>query len=299
MMIALFTLLISQGASAAAPGEAVPAFNAHGFRPTLDLSPTLATSTSALGANKRSTAQALFGYARKPFVFEGADGAVSIDNLMEIDLLGAHVEDPLRIGFGLPIYSASVGGAGESEAGLGDLWLDVKGQILKRKDHVVGAALTARATLPTSTMDLPLGTPKGFIGEAELAVDRRVHDQVLVVVNGGLRSTPDVERENLSWGDQWYWRGAVIGDVSSELRLSLEYTSTHVFGAWDEDFANPAEVLVGGIYAIPDSPWRVRFGGGMGLNNSVGSAGARALVGATWQQAAEKKGKKGKKGKKS
>ena len=289
MIATLLTLLISQASAAPHTGGAVPDFNAHGFRPTLDRSPTLATSTSSLGTNRRSTAQALFNYARKPFVYYGEEEAVLVNNLMEVDLLGARVEEPLRIGFGLPIYAATAGGDSESEFGLGDIWLDVKGQVLKRKDNVVGVALTARATLPTSTMDLPLGTDKGFIGEAELAVDRRVHEKVLVVFNAGLRSTPTVELENLNWGDQWYWRGAVIGDVTSSMKLSLEFTDTRVIGAEGNDYANPSEVLLGGLYDIPDSDLQVRFGGGMGLNDSVGSAGVRALAGVTWKQPKPKK----------
>ena len=65
-----------------------------------------------------------------------------------------------------------------------------------------------------------------------------------------------------------------------------EFTDTRVISAEGNDYANPSEVLLGGLYDIPDNDLQVRFGGGMGLNDSVDRR-TRALAGVTWKQPAK------------
>jgi hypothetical protein len=194
---------------------------------------------------------------------------------------GAHTRGPLRLGADLPVYLRSLGSEG-AETGLGDFALDAKLTALSADDKPLGLALSGRLSLPTATVQAPLGTEGvgwtlGVIGDTTLG--ERVH----AAVNLGVRLVPLTVLENLDYGNQVYWRVGLGVALTDTAGLSLDVVQ-HLSWTERSEASRPLEALLGGSYRLFNQNLVVRGGLGAGLNQGIGAPRFRAVLSVSWER---------------
>jgi hypothetical protein len=130
------------------------------------------------------------------------------------DILVGYQLDWFRAGLDLPLYPEFPTISDNSS--LGSASLDLRGTVLDRDDAPVGFAIAARGWLaPSSTM--PNAEPNNDGGfEASLALDDR-YDKVRTAYNFGWREVDYDPAEGDTFGDSFFLRAAIRGDVSDKV----------------------------------------------------------------------------------
>jgi outer membrane protein OmpA-like peptidoglycan-associated protein len=276
MLGALFGLSI-----AAAQEVAVPELDAQLYRTSIDAQRTLWTDDAGKARNLTGTATLAFGYVDRPLVYIGPDdeSTVLLQDALQANLIGGYTFGPIRIGADLPLYLLTTSDVAAGGAGLGDIDLDVKGTILDDDDHAVGLALGGRTSLPTSSVDAPLGgSAVGW--EIEGIVDRKTDDWLLAA-NVGTRGVPAATLENVEVDDRFFYRAGVGYAVSDGAGISGDLAGELSYG---EPLSNPAgaplEVLAGGWGRLSDSV-TLKGGLGTGLSQGIGAPVFRAVMALT------------------
>jgi outer membrane protein OmpA-like peptidoglycan-associated protein len=266
-------------AMAQVTGGAPPEANAQLFRPTVDGTHTLWADDSGQAPDGWFGARGLFQYTRNPVIWTSGSGEVTrvVGDLVQLNLMTAYQKGPVRLGVDVPLYLRSIGDDG-GESGLGDVALDTKVTLTDRRKVPVGAALTARASVPTATVEGPLGN-RGFAWEVAGVGDIEVGD-LLVAANLGVRGVPRAELENFVWGAQAIARIGGGYRINDESGASIDL-GTHLNLAEVSGNTTPLEALVGGWYQVED--FVLRAGIGTGLTGGFGSPQLRTIFSVAYE----------------
>ncbi|MBX2798625.1 MAG: PEGA domain-containing protein [Myxococcales bacterium] len=263
----------------AAQGQPAPpsAGNVQTLHPSADAQYGLWTDDAGTAPDGALRGRALLSYTSQPLVWEPffTGPQAVVDTTWQLDAIASASWGPGRLALDVPILLA-----GSSDvlvgatAGLGDLALDGKLTVLDPAKAAFGLAVTGRATLPTSTVVLPLGG-NGLGWELAAVVDAPLGPG-RILVNAGTRGGRPTTLGNLEIGNQLVLRSAGVlpvgerGGTFLELAARIDYTAPFGVGS-------PVEFAVGGwVWAARQ--WALRGSLGRGLPSAVGSPGARVLL---------------------
>ena len=280
----MWTLLLASAAMAQEVPTTPPSIDAQNYRHSVDSTHTLWTDDAGTAPTGYFSGRLGVNYAANPLIYyplEGGEVGV-LTNALAIDAIASINVSRLRLGIDVPLYLAANSDLTGAQNGLGDMALDLKGTILDHKDMPIGLALAARVGLPTSTMDVPLGSG-ALTYEVSGILDARIGN-ALIAGNLGYRSLPAVDLEGLTWDDQIVTRvGAGYGfndamtagisaDVATYATLPLP-TKRELFGA---------EGLLGG-WVKPTDSLVLRAGVGSGVTAGIGTPDLRAVFSLAYQ----------------
>lgn len=269
----------AQAGPSATAGVAVPAIDAQLYRVPVDAERTLWTDDAGVAPNGYWRAKLGFNYAKDPLVYRYSDGTeVSVlGDAAQADLIGAVTYARVRVGVDVPIWLASGGDlANAAGAGLGDLAIDLKGTLLDRNEAPLGLALGGRFSLPTATVEAPVGSD-GLGWSLQVIADKEL-GPVLVAANLGTQGVPPAQLQGAEWDDQFFYRlgaGYALEEdarygISADLAGRLAYGGLGAAGS-------PLEALLGGWNRFGDD-WVLRAGAGTGLTAGIGAPDFRAVL---------------------
>jgi outer membrane protein OmpA-like peptidoglycan-associated protein len=269
-------LLLALGPAAQAQSVDVPDLDAQLFRPSLDSRYTLWTNDSTRQANHTIMGRAIAHYTKDPLVFfpsEDADGVRVISDIVQTDFAAGYQLGFARIGLTMPLYLFADGNGSPSQAGFGDLALDLKATLLERTPDRVGIAVLGRVGLPTGNLDgLRATLPTG---EIEGIVDRDLGKRAFIAANLGFRILPDAGLRN--WSDTLYGRLGFGLKTSEQAGLSAE-----LIGHGITPDGVPSEVLLGG-WGRAAKGLHMRGGVGTALGRGIGTPQLRAMFGLAFE----------------
>ncbi len=275
----IISLLLGTALAQDATGGAVPELNVQLFRPTIDGNHTLWLDDSGLGPEKKLSGRYLLQWVNDPLTYTDADGNVTalVDDVFQADVMGAYVLGPVRFGVDLPLYLRSTAtDTTNGQTGLGDIALDVKGQLIDREDAPLGVAVGTRLGLPTATVDTALGA--GGVSWALNAIVDQKFGPVLLAANLGTRGNPEVELENVSMNDQLFYGLGGGYELSETSGVSLELVGHASYGEMSNTSANPLEAVIGGWNRFASSGLVLRGGLGLPMNSGIGAPRSRLLL---------------------
>lgn len=273
----MLPILLALGVARAQSATPSPDLNAQTFRPTLDGARTLLVDDAAFSQYLRPSARILFQYVNDPLIFvEDGQQTRIVSDVVQGDALLALSYDRLRVGLDLPVYLLATGVDGD-ESGLGDVGAELRLGFLDPEKDPFGFALHGRLNLPTASVQTALGE-SGLGYEAGAIVDVRLDDTTLLV-NAGTQGRPEIALDNVTVGDQLYWR---LGLAQSLLDDDGGGLAAEAGGAWiyGEELTNtpavPIEGLLTGWLRFGDMV--LRAGAGVGITEGIGAPDARALL---------------------
>lgn len=271
-MLPLLQLLLPLSAQA----QDATAFDGQLVRPAADSRVTLWTDDA--GIRPGFVGRLALGYARDPVLVipEGSgEGEALVADLGELDLIAGWAGGPVRAAVLVPLVGAS-SELVDGGAGLGDVAIDLKGQLLDPDAAGLGLAVGGRLTAPTATAadPLPLGSA-GVTWELRLIVDKPVGD-LRLLGNVGYTGRPAADLGDVVSGSALLARvgaGYAIGEGG----VSAELGGTPILTALGGGTAFPVEGLAGGWVRTGEA-LVVRGAAGTGLTKGIGAARARVLV---------------------
>ena len=279
LMMAAGLPAFAQDGAADTNGVVVPKVDAQLYRMPVDAERTLWTDDAGVAPNGYWRAKLGFNYANDPLVYRYPDGTETsvLGNAAQANLIGAATYARLRLGVDVPIWLATAGDLGNAGgAGLGDLAIDLKGTVLDRNESPIGLALGGRFSLPTASVDAPVGSD-GLGWSLQVIADKEI-GPVLVAANLGTQGVPPATLQGVEWDDQFFYRlgaGYALEEdarygISADLAGRLAYGGLGTAGA-------PLEVLFGGWNRFGDD-WVLRAGAGTGLTSGIGAPDFRAVL---------------------
>jgi outer membrane protein OmpA-like peptidoglycan-associated protein len=182
---------------------------------------------------------------------------------------------------------ASLGGASVDTFAMGDIRVVPKVRLLKREHFFgIGAAILAPVYLPTGDTD-SFNSDGEFRVEPRLAIDWQHGSGVLLAANLGWQPREEIYALDYASGDKLRWgmgveaplvnnfwaRASLFGDVALEDARNPENAAESI----GNDNGTPIELLGGFAYKLPRG-LSASFGGGAGLNRSVGSPDFRMMA---------------------
>jgi outer membrane protein OmpA-like peptidoglycan-associated protein len=257
-----------------------PELDSQLYRMPIDAEATLWTNDAGTAPTNHFMGRFALNYMKDPLVYRYADGTevAVVSDVLTGNLMGAYTWEFLRFGLDVPVYMAVAGDAFTTTGGLGDMALDVKGSILDREgaDWPVGLAVLGRLSLPTTTVDAPVGA--GGVGwELQAILDHRT-DKTLLAANLGTRGGPDVALGSVEWGDQFLWRLGAAWFVVEDAGLSADLAGSQTYGSpISEAAGKPVEGILGGFGRVSESVV-LRGGVGTGLNQGIGAPDVRLIA---------------------
>ncbi|MFZ5477805.1 MAG: hypothetical protein ACOZNI_13600, partial [Myxococcota bacterium] len=261
-----------------------PPINAQLYRLPVDAAATMWADDAAVAEGVSARLGA--GWVHDPFVWiwEDTGERVSVvGDAVGVDAIAAWGFWRVRAAVDVPFYPVATGDVA-SGGGLGDVAVDLKGQVLDPADAPVGLALSARLALPTSTVPLPLGDD-GVAWEAVAIADKPLGD-LRLALNLGVRGRPHVALENVEVSEELLFRvggGYAIGEAAG---VSLDLAGQATLAELSNPAGLAAEALVGGWYRVAE-PVTLRAGVGRGISRGPGASGARAVLAVAWQPPAK------------
>jgi len=259
-----------------------PTLNAQLYRPPVSSTSTLWTEDTTWDEHQGYRLGLLVQYVNQPMVYVSDGERVAVvSDLVATDLTGGFTWNRIRVGAHVPLYLYTNGDLGDpSGPALGDIGLDTRVGILEREGLRPGVAAAARLTLPTLTVDAPLGSD-GVGWELSVLADLQA-GPVLVAANTGWRHVPGVELENVALSNQLAYRIGAGMPVTDAVGLSLDVGGQ---AELNRDFTNvaglPLEALAGGWFDLGQG-FTLRAGLGAGLSPGIGSPVFRVLAGVSW-----------------
>lgn len=256
--------------------------NVQVFHPSVDARQGLLTDDAALRPDGYLGVKTLMSYTYRPLVFRFNDDTVRtvVGGVWQGDVIGSFTWARTRFALDVPLL---FGGPSdlipEGRAGLGDIALDVKYTLLDPDKKLLGLGGSARLTLPTNTVQTPLGdqTPTiefALIGDFEVG-------PVLVAANAGTRIGARTEVGPVEVRDQFTLRLGAGYPLTEDLGVSAELAGRAAYKAPIADGA-PLELLAG-AWAWLTEDFVVRAGAGFGVGRAVGTPGARVLLGLAYE----------------
>ncbi|MEZ4237442.1 MAG: PEGA domain-containing protein [Myxococcota bacterium] len=273
-------LVASLAAIAPAAAQQSPQFDGQVFRPSADSEVTIWTEDTHTAPDGYASARGYLQYARAPVRWRGADGESErlVSDVLEIDALGAVRWRSLRLGAHLPLYVLAGGVLGRTEPGLGDIAVDLKGTILRREDSPigVGAAIMGRLTLPTASVDVPLGD--AGMGWELIAIADRQFGPFTTAFNLGTRAIPRATYEDLVWDDQVFTRFGAGWRWTEDMGVAAELAAQTNWASGKSPAGTAIELMGSGWTWLADSVV-LRGGVSLGLTRSPGAPVARLFAG--------------------
>lgn len=254
----------------------IPDLDAQLFRPSIDSRYTMWTNDSTRQADHTLTGRAIAHYTKDPLTFfptEDSDGVRVISDIVQTDFAAGYQLGLARLGVTMPIYLFADGNGSPSQAGFGDLALDVKATLLQRTPDRIGIALLGRVGLPTGNLDGLRATQP--TGEIEGIVDRELGERAFVTANVGFRVVPDAGLR--TWTDSIYGRLGLGVKTSEQAGLSAE-----LIGHAVTPDGVPSEVLLGG-WGRAAKGLHMRGGVGTAIGRGIGTPQLRAMFGVAFE----------------
>lgn len=267
-------------------GGLSPKINVQNFRPSVD-APRALWVDEAARAPSGPVGRLLFHYTDDPLVYQLGDEEIGlVRNIVQADLLAGWAFGPARIGVIAPLYLYASGDP-TTAAGFGDLALDGRFTVIDGSRTPADLALQGRVTLPTATVDLPLGSPQ--VGWEIAAIVSKQIDHVLLAVNLGTSGSPASDLENVSLNDAFSSRAALGYDIKRDiLGLTGEITSHLSYLSLSNQASSPIEGLLSG-WGRPSGDLLIRGGVGTGFTPGIGSPDLRLLAGVSYTPGAQEK----------
>jgi hypothetical protein len=252
------------------------------FRPSSDSLGTLWTEDTHTAPDGYVTGRALLQYADGMVRWKGADGENErlVSSAFATDLAAAFRWKTVRLGAHVPVYVWTAGEGATGQPGLGDVALDLKGTLLDRESSPLGVALMARMSLPTSTVDVPLGAPSP--AWEVMAIVDRVQGPLTLLANVGTREVPTTTYEDLVWNDQAFLRLAGAYALSTRYGVAAELAGQTNWSSRTSPAGTPVELMGSGWFKLTDVIV-ARGGASIGLSRSPGAPVYRALAGISWE----------------
>ncbi len=282
-MLLLLTSVLAQVTT----DGAIPDLNAQLFRPSIDSASMMWTDESLRAPDRYTMGRFALQYVNDPVVYLNDDGERTdlVSSLWQLSLLGAHTRGPLRLGVDLPVYLRSDSALG-TESGIGDLALDLRYTVRDRRTSPTGLATVLRFTLPTTTVEAPLGS-RSLGWEFALVADKQLGPNTLLAMNVGTRGLPELELENVNWGDQLILRAGLGHSLNDSTGLSLDLAGHFTYGEFDNPAGRPIEAMVGG-WNRTEGNLTLRGGVGAGLNSGIGAPTFRMVFALAYEPDGER-----------
>lgn len=280
----LWFLTISAQADETIGQSDIPSFNVQNFRPALGRQDMLWVNETRIERSSLFTMRNLFQYTKDPFSYMNYRGERTriVGDVLEMDILASYSIGIFQLGLGVPVYLRARTDIGNGQTGLGDAWLDGKVRIMDRDISPVGMAFSVRSTVPTSTIELPLGTD-GMLLEAEVAVDKQFGPNIFAL-NLGHRQQPTVTIDGIELGAQLFARLGAAYHIEEDFGLSTELAASWSYADMGEMASSPFEGILGGWKRFSnDDSWLIRGGVGVGINEAIGSAAVRGIFGVSYE----------------
>ena len=276
MLLWTLTSLVALAQDTTATGGETPDIDAQLFTPSMDSERFTRLTESALpepGLVWRAT----LSYTREPLKYTGATGGTSwlLQDLVQLDLAAAWATETFRVGLNLPVVGHRFDGSSFTRPGLRDLTLDAKLLLFDDEDRPAGSAVSARVSLPTSTLQSGLGT-SGPSAELELALDKDV-GAVRLLGTFAFVYLPSYGLENVQWGSQLRAGLGASLALRDSLSAHAEWTGALVLADPWNGAGHPSELLVGGQGVVKER-FVVRPGVAIGLNDAVGTPKYRVML---------------------
>jgi len=269
--------LLAAASAQEIPAEA-PAINAQNYRPVMDAERTLwADDAGHIVDDGLFKGRAYLHYVNRPLVYVppgDSERTIIVSDALQFDALAMYQYDRFRIGLDIPVYLVSAGQITQNGAGLGDIALDARATLLDRSVDAFGAAVGGRLTLPTSSVDAPLGLP-GVGGELFGIVDGEV-DSWLFTFNLGGRFLPGQDLPNVKLNEQVFARFGTGYQLVDDGGISFDLNANANLGALSNAAGIPIEGLLGGWGRVNDN-FVLRGGVGTGITRGIGSGNFRAV----------------------
>jgi outer membrane protein OmpA-like peptidoglycan-associated protein len=252
--------------------------NVQNYRPVMDAERTLWTDdTGGITDKPVFNGRVFLHYVRNPLVFVSPDRETTtklVSNALQLDALAMLHFNRFRLGVDIPVYLNQAGELTDTGAGLGDIALDGRVTILDRADNPVGVSAGGRLTLPTETVDTPLGW-EGLAGEFYGAVDAEV-DKWIFAGNLGARFVPGADLTNISVGNQLFGRAGAGYQIVEDAGISADVNVSAFLGEFSNEAGIPLEGLLGGWGRL--GPLVLRGGVGTGFTRGIGAGDLRIVT---------------------
>jgi outer membrane protein OmpA-like peptidoglycan-associated protein len=226
---------------------------------------------------------AWLNYARHPLIIADDDGLVTplVAGRASLDLLGSvSFSRRFALGLGLPVFVQH--GDAASGAGIGDVRLVPKLELVNDRDDGLGMALAAELRAPTHGGDFS-GGARSFSVFPKVILDHRFRGGVRIGANVGVILREDQSFLNVTQGDELAYSAAIayrFGGPSGRTELGAELNGgVNLQEAGDEEVALEA---LGFLRHALSPAWQVQGGAGAGVLEGYGVPTWRVFVGATF-----------------
>ena len=185
---------------------------------------------------------------------------------------------PFAVGIGLPMYAVQTGDDDPSFAGLGDLRLVPKLQILDDRD-AVGLAAALEFRVPTHTGDFN-GGARNVQAIPKIIFDHRFINGLRIGANAGVAIREATDFFNVHAGSEFDYAVALgyrFGGIEGDTEIGAELAGGVGLSETDAEEV-PLEVLPYISHDF-DSEWQIIGGPGIGILPGYGTPTFRAFVG--------------------
>ncbi len=241
-----------------------------------------AEGSAARHPDDRWTLGAWLHYARNPLVVRDADGdlvqSFVSDRLGFDATVSASVTRRFAIGAALPLFVLQSGDVNPSSAGIGDLRIVPKLELLSDREDGVGLAALVEVRLPTHSGDFSGGD--GVLVAPKIALDHRYPSGVRVGFNLGVVLRETARLANVQASHEVAYAAALgyrFGGGYGKTEIGVELD-----GAVGLRETDPEEVpleLLGFLRHALSPEWEIIGGPGIGLLEGYGVPTFRGFIG--------------------
>lgn len=263
------------------------------FRLSMDSRGILNAESADVPAHLTGELSAWFGYANDPLTLsrevngETQRVASLVSERVGGSLIGSiGLFDQLELAVFVPLIlmqdqdPGSVAGLPGSitSAGLGNIRLATKVQLLKAEEFAVDVSVLASVVLPSSTSEDYFGDEKTS-AEFELLLSRDWSARFRTALNVGYRIRRAQQTLDLTVDDELYLHGGAAFRFTkrNEVSASLSFATGTTDGQFGEPNRNASEALVGLSHDF--GPLTLFTAGGIGVSDGFGTPDWRALAG--------------------
>lgn len=278
----LIVLTLALTSPLALAQESVPEFDAQNVRPSIDARRTLLTDDAGLAPSGTVFGKLVFSQANSLLTFtrnrDNREVAI-LKDLVMADLIVGYSVSRFRVGLDVPVVLSATSDIADSQGGVGDIAVDLRGTIINPETAPLGLAIATRFGAPTASVDLPIGG-SGIAYETSLIVDKRFGPAV-AALNLGYRGRPPTELDNVTIDDQIATRLGLGYAITPKVGVSGDVVGYLLASDVGSDAGGAWESLVGGWYR--PSNVVVRFGAGTGLSQGIGTSAYRTMLSVGWE----------------